>query len=129
MTSAAQLKSRSLYNPYHSKIAPLYKAADKKANKGAAIKSMVTLFKLHIKPVWALLLILSVVQWGFAAGTSPKSISDQKLPLSAEKAVLDRFDPLFEQVTLELSKNQQQYLNDPVAYHQFVNRALPINPK
>lgn len=85
---------------------------------------MVNLFKLHIKPILAFVLMLSIAQLSFAAGTSPKNNSDKGLPLSAEKTVQDSFDPLFERVTLELSKNQQQYLNDPVAYHQFVNRVV-----
>ena len=106
---------------------------------------MVNLFKLHIKPIWAFLLMLSIAQLGFAAETSPKNDPDEKRPLSAEKTVvsleknvlspektvlspeetvLDSFDPLFERVTLELSKNQQRYLTDPVAYHEFVNRVV-----
>jgi ABC-type transporter MlaC component len=99
---------------------------------------MVNPFKLYIKPVWVLLLILSAAQLSFAGEVvaanksaekvivSPEKIvlSPEKTVLSPEKTVLDSFDPLFEQVTLELSKNQQRYLADPVAYHQFVNRVV-----
>ena len=120
LSAATQLRSLSLYNPYHSKIATLNKQAD----KGTATEIMVNLFKLHIKPIRAFVLMLSIAQLGFAAGTSPKDNPDEKLPLSAEKTVLNSFDPLFERVTLELSKNQQRYLADPVAYHQFVNRVV-----
>jgi len=120
LSAATQLRSRSLYNPYHSKIATFHKRAD----KGTATETMVNLFKLHIKPIWAFLLMLLIAQLGFAAGTSSKNNPDEKRPLLAEKTVLNSFDPLFERVTLELSKNQQQYLTDPVAYHQFVNRVV-----
>jgi ABC-type transporter MlaC component len=123
LSVATQLKSRSLYNPYHLKIATL--------DKRTAVKAMVNPFKLYIKPVWVLLLILSIAQLGFAgeAGSDNKSaektvLSAEEIVLSVEKTVLDSFDPLFNQVTLELSKNQQRYLSDPVAYHQFVNRVV-----
>ena len=42
----------------------------------------------------------------------------------AEQIVLQRFDPMFNQVSLELTKNKQHYLSDPVAYDDFVNRLL-----
>ncbi len=125
LSVATQLKSRSLYNPYHSKIATL--------DKRTAVKAMVNPFKLYIKPVLVLLLILSIAQLGFAGETGSDNKSTEKTFLSAEetvlspeKIVLDSFDPLFNQVTLELSKNQQRYLADPVAYHKFVNRV--VNP-
>jgi ABC-type transporter MlaC component len=85
---------------------------------------MVNPFKLYIKPVWVLLLILSIAQLGFAGEAVSDNKSAEKTVLSVEKIVLDSFDPLFNQVTLELSKNQQRYLSDPVAYHQFVNRVV-----
>jgi ABC-type transporter MlaC component len=92
---------------------------------------MVNPFKLYIKPVWVLLLTFSAAQLSFAgevfaANKSAGKVvmSPEKIVLSPEKTVLDSFDPLFEQVTLELSKNQQRYLADPVAYHQFVNRVV-----
>jgi ABC-type transporter MlaC component len=85
---------------------------------------MVNLFKLLIKPVWVLLLMFWFAQLGFAAATSASNNSDTKRPLSAEQTVLHSFEPLFTQVTLELSTHQQRYLNDPVAYDEFVSRVL-----
>jgi len=85
---------------------------------------MVNLFKLLMKPVWVLLLMLWFAQLGFAAESSASNNSDTKVSLSAEKTVLQSFDPLFTRVTLELSKYQQRYLNDPAAYDEFVNRVL-----
>lgn len=85
---------------------------------------MLNLFKLPIKPICAALVILSVAQLGFAAETSSSARPGEKIAISAEKRVLESFDPLFNQITLELSENQQRYLTDPVAYHQFVNRVL-----
>jgi ABC-type transporter MlaC component len=85
---------------------------------------MVNPFKLYIKPIWALLLILPAVQLGFAGEGDSDHKFAEKIVRSPEKTVRDSFDPLFNQVTLELSKNQQRYLADPVAYHQFVNRVV-----
>ena len=95
---------------------------------------MENLFKLHIKSILALLLILSAAQLGFAgepklasASIPPEQSGDysQNKPLIlAKKTVLNSFDPLFSQVTLELGENQQRYLDDPVAYQRFVNRLV-----
>ena len=95
---------------------------------------MANLFKLHIKSILALLLILSAAQLGFAgepklasASIPPEQSGDYsqgKPLLSAKKTVLNSFDPLFSQVTLELGQNQQRYLDDPVAYQRFVNRLV-----
>jgi ABC-type transporter MlaC component len=85
---------------------------------------MVNPFKLCIKPVWVLLSILLTVQFSVAGEAGSDSKSVERSDLSVEKIVLESFDPLFKQVTLELSKNQQRYLADPVAYHQFVNRVV-----
>ncbi len=82
------------------------------------------LIKLVIKPVWVWLLISSVAPLSFAAETGAIEASANTERLLAKKAVLHSFDPLFTQVTLELSKNQQRYLNDPVAYNEFVSRVL-----
>ena len=81
---------------------------------------MLNLIKLHIKPLLTLSLILLAAQLGVAAESKP----DVGAELLVEKAVFQRFDPLFNQVTLELSENKQRYLGDPVAYHEFVNRVL-----
>ena len=59
MSAATQLKSRSLYNPYHSKIATFHKRAD----KGTATETMVNLFKLHIKPILAFVDVCSSRNW------------------------------------------------------------------
>lgn len=95
---------------------------------------MENLFKLHIKSILALLLILLAAQLGFAgepilasASIPPEQSEDysQNKPLLlAKKTVLNSFDPLFSQVTLELGENQQRYLDDPAAYQRFVNRLV-----
>ena len=85
---------------------------------------MVNLFKLLIKSVWVLLLMFWFAQLGFAAAPSASHNPDTKRPLLAEKTVLHSFEPLFTQVTLELSTHQQRYLNDPIAYDEFVSRVL-----
>ena len=95
---------------------------------------MVNLIKLHIKSIqallWILPLLLSVSPLGFAdkpklaGGSATTEQSEDKTLLLAKQAVLSSFDPLFSQVTLELAKNQQRYLSDPVAYHRFVNLIL-----
>ena len=85
---------------------------------------MVNLFKLPIKAILALMLILSTTPLSFAAETKPVAKTAAQRELSAEKLVLSSFAPLFNQVTLELAQNQQRYLADPVAYHEFVNRVV-----
>jgi len=75
---------------------------------------MANLFKLHIKSILALLLILSAAQLGFAgepklasASIPPEQSGDysQNKPLlSTKKTVLNSFEPLFSQVTLSLAK-------------------------
>ncbi len=77
-------------------------------------------FKLYIKLILTLPWILLGVQLGFA--DNDKSELAEVLP--AEQIVLQRFDPMFNQVSLELTKNKQHYLSDPVAYDDFVNRLL-----
>jgi ABC-type transporter MlaC component len=85
---------------------------------------MVNRFNLHMKPIRLMALTLLATQLGFAAEISSKNQPDAKVALSSEQLVRKNFDPLFQQVTLELSKNQQLYLKDPVAYHEFVDRTL-----
>lgn len=87
---------------------------------------MVKLIKLPIKPIWVFLLMLPMAPLGFTAEASFDRKPETQVAISVEKSVLKSFDPLFDRVTLELSKNQQRYLDDPVAYHQFVN--LVVKP-
>ncbi len=85
---------------------------------------IVNLYKLLKKPFWVWLLIFWVAPWGFAADSSNAETSATAELLLAKKVVQQSFDPLFTQVTLELSKNQQRYLDDPGAYDEFVTRVL-----
>lgn len=78
------------------------------------------LFKLYTKTIGVISMALLLAQPGFAGEPAPGS-STAEVP---EEVVRQRFDPLFSLVTLELSKNQQRYLSDPSAYHEFVNRVL-----
>lgn len=43
---------------------------------------------------------------------------------SARKVVEQQFEPLFNEISVQLSKDKQRYLNDPMAYQDFIDLRL-----
>lgn len=84
---------------------------------------MLNLSKLHTKTALIMLLAWLVGQAGYSAEPA-SSIPGSSAELHQEAIVHQRFDPLFSLVTRELAENQQRYLSDPSAYHEFVSRVL-----
>ena len=87
------------------------------------------LFKLYTKTIGVISITLLLAQPGFAGEPAPGSPAisaavQAKQALLPEEKVHQRFDPLFSLVTRELAENQQHYLSDPSAYHEFVSRVL-----
>lgn len=87
------------------------------------------LFKLYTKTIGVISITLLLAQPGFAGEPAPGSPAisaavQAKQALLPEEKVHQRFDPLFSLVTRELAENQQRYLSDPSAYHEFVSRVL-----
>ena len=87
------------------------------------------LFKLYTKTIGVISITLLLAQPGFAGEPAPGSPAisaavQAKQVLLPEEKVHQRFDPLFSLVTRELAENQQRYLSDPSAYHEFVSRVL-----
>ena len=60
----------------------------------------------------------------FSVGLATESTIDEELTADQTKLVQQQFEPLFEQVTSKLSTDKQRYLDDPIAYHEFVVQTL-----
>ena len=47
-----------------------------------------------------------------------------KLAVDGKSGVWEQFEHLFESVTEQLSNHQQMYINNPVAYHEFLSSTV-----
>ena len=75
---------------------------------------------LH-RAITCLGLMIAITGAAFAQETAPQTqvaVSDQS------QLVKQQFKPLFDQVTAQLAKDKQHFLDNPIAYHEFISRTL-----